>query len=243
MPGSSQRGQAVGRGRSPWATITSVHPASRRSATLLLTAALSPMPGCHRIGGAVLGRPTRRPARRRRRRRWAVRRLPRAPAPTSSGRAARDRRRPSTATVVPWRAANALTGTRTTAFTPGIVGTYAAFMPINVAVIGAGSWGTTVAALAAVNTPTILWARRPELAGADQRRPRQRRLPGQLHAARAVARDQFAGGGGRRRRRAGDGRAVARLSRRGGRGRAVPAAVGAGREPDQGDRAQLAASG
>ncbi|MGZ6962205.1 MAG: hypothetical protein ACXVLM_21115, partial [Ilumatobacteraceae bacterium] len=29
-------------------------------------------------------------------------------------------------------------------------------MPINVAVIGAGSWGTTVAALAAVNTPTIL---------------------------------------------------------------------------------------
>jgi glycerol-3-phosphate dehydrogenase len=29
-------------------------------------------------------------------------------------------------------------------------------MPINVAVIGAGSWGTTVAAQAAVNTPTIL---------------------------------------------------------------------------------------
>jgi glycerol-3-phosphate dehydrogenase (NAD(P)+) len=37
-------------------------------------------------------------------------------------------------------------------------------MPITVAVIGAGSWGTTVAALAAVNTPTILWSRRPELA-------------------------------------------------------------------------------
>ncbi|HTH06632.1 MAG TPA: NAD(P)H-dependent glycerol-3-phosphate dehydrogenase [Ilumatobacteraceae bacterium] len=37
-------------------------------------------------------------------------------------------------------------------------------MTINVAVIGAGSWGTTVAALAAVNTPTMLWARRPELA-------------------------------------------------------------------------------
>jgi glycerol-3-phosphate dehydrogenase (NAD(P)+) len=35
---------------------------------------------------------------------------------------------------------------------------------INVAVIGAGSWGTTVAAVAAVNTPTVLWARRPELA-------------------------------------------------------------------------------
>src|SRR3954452_14098650 len=37
-------------------------------------------------------------------------------------------------------------------------------MPINVAVIGAGSWGTTVAALAAENTPTILWARRAGLA-------------------------------------------------------------------------------
>ena len=37
-------------------------------------------------------------------------------------------------------------------------------MDIRVAVIGAGSWGTTVAALAAQNTPTTLWARRPELA-------------------------------------------------------------------------------
>lgn len=33
-----------------------------------------------------------------------------------------------------------------------------------VAVIGAGSWGTTVASLAARNVPTVLWARRPELA-------------------------------------------------------------------------------
>lgn len=32
------------------------------------------------------------------------------------------------------------------------------------AVIGAGSWGTTVAALASVNTPTVLWARRAALA-------------------------------------------------------------------------------
>jgi glycerol-3-phosphate dehydrogenase (NAD(P)+) len=37
-------------------------------------------------------------------------------------------------------------------------------MSINVSVIGAGSWGTTVAALAAVNTPTVLWSRRAELA-------------------------------------------------------------------------------
>jgi glycerol-3-phosphate dehydrogenase (NAD(P)+) len=35
---------------------------------------------------------------------------------------------------------------------------------MRVAVIGAGSWGTTVAAIAAKNTPTILWARRAELA-------------------------------------------------------------------------------
>ncbi|MBW3669261.1 MAG: NAD(P)H-dependent glycerol-3-phosphate dehydrogenase [Actinobacteria bacterium] len=33
-----------------------------------------------------------------------------------------------------------------------------------VAVIGAGSWGTAVAAIAASRTPTALWARRPELA-------------------------------------------------------------------------------
>ena len=33
-----------------------------------------------------------------------------------------------------------------------------------VAVIGAGSWGTTVAALAASSVPTVLWARRPALA-------------------------------------------------------------------------------
>ena len=37
---------------------------------------------------------------------------------------------------------------------------------IRVAVIGAGSWGTTVASLAAVNTPTTLWGRRQELVDA-----------------------------------------------------------------------------
>ena len=35
-----------------------------------------------------------------------------------------------------------------------------------VAVIGAGSWGTTVAAIAALSAPTVLWARRPALAEA-----------------------------------------------------------------------------
>jgi glycerol-3-phosphate dehydrogenase (NAD(P)+) len=37
-------------------------------------------------------------------------------------------------------------------------------MTLRVAVIGAGSWGTTVAALAARNAPTLLWARNPEIA-------------------------------------------------------------------------------
>ena len=34
----------------------------------------------------------------------------------------------------------------------------------HVAVIGAGSWGTAVAALAAIQHPVVLWSRRPELA-------------------------------------------------------------------------------
>ena len=34
----------------------------------------------------------------------------------------------------------------------------------HVAVVGAGSWGTAVAAIAAGRTPTVLWARRPQLA-------------------------------------------------------------------------------
>jgi glycerol-3-phosphate dehydrogenase (NAD(P)+) len=33
-----------------------------------------------------------------------------------------------------------------------------------IAVIGAGSWGTTAAALAIASTPTVLWSRRPEVA-------------------------------------------------------------------------------
>lgn len=37
-------------------------------------------------------------------------------------------------------------------------------MPVRVAVVGGGSWGTTVAALACHNTPTTLWCRRAELA-------------------------------------------------------------------------------
>jgi len=53
--------------------------------------------------------------------------------------------------------------------------TYAEGMaPIRMAVVGAGSWGTTVASLAAENTPTVLWARRPDVAAtinAEHRNP------------------------------------------------------------------------
>jgi len=48
-----------------------------------------------------------------------------------------------------------------------------------VAVIGAGSWGTTVAAIATRSAPTVLWARRPELGAAvDQHHENPDYLPG-----------------------------------------------------------------
>ena len=56
---------------------------------------------------------------------------------------------------------------------------------VHVAVLGAGSWGTTVASLAAANASTILWARRAELATEiDERRVNNTYLPGlQVHPA------------------------------------------------------------
>lgn len=58
-------------------------------------------------------------------------------------------------------------------------------MDVRVVVLGAGSWGTTVAHLAAHNTPTILWARRPEVAEEiTTRHTNERYLPGyELHPA------------------------------------------------------------
>ncbi|MGI9577074.1 MAG: NAD(P)H-dependent glycerol-3-phosphate dehydrogenase [Microthrixaceae bacterium] len=56
-------------------------------------------------------------------------------------------------------------------------------MHIRVAVIGGGSWGTTVAHLAAHTAPTVLWARRPDLAQeVNEHHTNERYLPGyQLH--------------------------------------------------------------
>jgi glycerol-3-phosphate dehydrogenase (NAD(P)+) len=56
---------------------------------------------------------------------------------------------------------------------------------MQVAVVGAGSWGTTVAALAARKEDTVLWARRPELAEAiAQRGENPDYLPGVALPAR-----------------------------------------------------------
>ena len=58
-------------------------------------------------------------------------------------------------------------------------------MEIRCAVIGAGSWGTTVAHLLAHNTPTVLWARDPVVAAeVRERSTNERYLPGAaLHPA------------------------------------------------------------
>ncbi len=56
-------------------------------------------------------------------------------------------------------------------------------MKIRAAVIGAGSWGTTVAHLLAHNVPTVLWARNAEVvADVNERHMNSRYLPGfELH--------------------------------------------------------------
>ena len=54
-------------------------------------------------------------------------------------------------------------------------------MRVRIAVIGAGSWGTTVAHLCAHNAPTMLYARDPAVAGAvNSTRENHRYLPGRV---------------------------------------------------------------
>ena len=57
-------------------------------------------------------------------------------------------------------------------------------MRIRVAVVGGGSWGTTVAHLASQQVPTVLWARREELADeVNSQHTNERYLPGfRLHS-------------------------------------------------------------
>lgn len=52
--------------------------------------------------------------------------------------------------------------------------------PMRVAVLGAGSWGTTVASLAAANVPTMLWARRADAADEINREHRNHCYLGDL---------------------------------------------------------------
>ncbi len=60
------------------------------------------------------------------------------------------------------------------------------------AVIGAGSWGTTVASLAAPFAPTIIWARRPEVAkGINTKHRNKRYLKGFDLAPELVATDDL----------------------------------------------------
>ena len=66
-------------------------------------------------------------------------------------------------------------------------------MKLDLAVIGAGSWGTTAAHLVSHNAPTVLWAREPEIAAEiDERHTNNTYLPGyqlnpDLHATNDLA--------------------------------------------------------
>ena len=52
-------------------------------------------------------------------------------------------------------------------------------MNLRVAVLGGGSWGTTVATLASHNAPTVLWARRAEtVIEVNEQHTNERYLPG-----------------------------------------------------------------
>ena len=83
-------------------------------------------------------------------------------------------------------------------------------MPMQVAVIGGGSWGTTVAHLCAKNAPTTLWARRDDVAAEVRDHHRNSQylegfdLTPSLHATSSL--EEAVGAG----RRAGDGRAEPR---------------------------------
>jgi glycerol-3-phosphate dehydrogenase (NAD(P)+) len=65
--------------------------------------------------------------------------------------------------------------------------------PVHVTVLGGGSWGTTVASLAATNTETLIWARNPDVAdeiNAEHRNTRyldDRELPESLRATSDLA--------------------------------------------------------
>ena len=72
---------------------------------------------------------------------------------------------------------------------------------IRVAVLGGGSWGTTVASLAARHTDTVLWARRAStVEGVNERHENPDYLPGLALHSRLTATAALEEGGLRRRR-------------------------------------------
>lgn len=65
-------------------------------------------------------------------------------------------------------------------------------MSLRVAVLGAGSWGSTVASLASRNSPTTLWARNPEVAReVNEQHSNERYLPGCTLPAALAATDSI----------------------------------------------------
>ncbi len=74
-------------------------------------------------------------------------------------------------------------------------------MRLTVAVIGAGSWGTTVASVASHNCPTVLWARNPEIAEEINDQRTNYALSRHLRGWPRPARHGVDGRGGARRRR------------------------------------------
>ena len=111
---------------------------------------------------------------------------------------------------------------------------------MRVVVLGAGSWGTTVASLLAGRHPTLLWARDPDVADEiNQQRTNTRYLPDCLLPATLEATadlDKAVGRGRAARRR----RAVPRVPRHPRGGPAPHPPVDPGRQPEQGPRAGLA---
>ena len=64
--------------------------------------------------------------------------------------------------------------------------------PIQVTVLGAGSWGTTVASLSAPNARTVLWARSQETADEINAEHRNSRYLARARAGPRPARDLVA---------------------------------------------------
>ena len=115
-------------------------------------------------------------------------------------------------------------------------------MTIRVSVIGAGSWGTTVAASRGAQRADDLVVAPQGACRPDQRGARERRVPVGVPARHEAAGHELDRRGGAPGRCAGDGRPVPRLPRDPEAVADLLATVGSGRQPDQGTRAGHAAA-